>query len=116
MNPGRPECYSPHPPEALCPSRRPKAQIPIPVPQGAAQGSMLDFPMWAGKGPGHYAYLVLLHSTVGTFTVGRVCEATGSMVSVLSSTAVRTRAESCGRSGESSEMLGDGELTGWVPS
>lgn len=67
--------------------------------------------MRAGRGPGHYAYLVLLHSTLG-----RVCEATGSMVSVLSSTAVRTRAESCGTSGQNSEILGDGELVGWVPS
>lgn len=62
------------------------------------------------------AYLVLLQSTAGTFTVGRVCEATGSMVSVLSSTAARTRAESCSTSRKSSETLGDWEPMGWVPS
>lgn len=45
------------------------------------------------------AYLVLLHSTSATFTAGSVCEATGSMVSVLSSTAARTSVESCGRPG-----------------
>lgn len=59
---------------------------------------------------------MVFHSTVGTFTAGRVCEATGSMVSVLSSTAARTIAESWSRAGQSGEMLGDWELMDGVPS
>lgn len=53
----------------------------------------------AAKGEGRHAYLVLPHATAATFTAGSVCEATGSMVSVLSSTAARTSAESCDKAG-----------------
>lgn len=53
----------------------------------------------AAKGEGRHAYLVLPHATVATFTAGSVCEATGSMVSVLSSTAARTNADSCDKAG-----------------
>ena len=47
--------------------------------------------------------MVLPHSTAATFAVGGVCEATGSMVSVLSSTAARTSAESCNKAGQQVE-------------
>lgn len=56
-------------------------------------------PKWAGRSKQSEVYLVLPYWTAATFTVGGVCEATGSMVSVLSSTAARTSAESCGRRG-----------------
>lgn len=84
------------PSSVRCPSTQPTC--PAREPLGQAE---LILPGWAlrqqlGK---QRAYLVLPYSAAAAFAMGGVCEATGSMVSVLSSTAARTSVPSCADQG-----------------
>lgn len=67
-----------------------------------------------GGRAGHRAHLVRPHSTVAALVASCVWEATGSIVSVLSSTAARTSTESCGRGQGQVRRVWAGRWTHWT--